>query len=85
LVGVAFGMSHLCNLFFSVFYGENSMSAIRFFFLLFVFIGIVAACAVAVLLSVLMLRVLPVLILVVLSCVVFWWLLKKAGTALPPG
>lgn len=61
------------------------MSAIRFIFLLFVFIGIVAACAAAVLLGVLMLRFLPVLILVVLSYLAFWWLLKKAETALPPG
>lgn len=76
LVVAAHRMSRLCNLFFSVIYGENTMSAIRFFFLLFVFIGIVAACAVAVLLGVLMLRFLPVLIIVILSCLIFWWQLK---------
>jgi hypothetical protein len=85
LVGVA--LRHepsLQSYFFSVIYGEKIMNAIRFFFLLFVFIGIVASCAVVVLLGALMLRFLPILILVILSCLVFWWLLKKAGTASPP-
>jgi membrane protein YqaA with SNARE-associated domain len=56
--------------------GDNTMRAIRFFFLLFVFFGIVAACAVTVLLGILMLRFVPVLIIVILSCLIFSWLLK---------
>lgn len=52
------------------------MRAIRFFFLLFVFFGIVAACAVTVLLGILMLRFVPALIIVILSCLIFSWLLK---------
>ncbi len=55
------------------------MIVLRFFALLLAFVGVLAACAVAVLLGILMLRFLPVLIAVILACTVFWWLLKKAA------
>ena len=55
------------------------MIVLRFFALLLTFIGVLAACAAAVLLGMIMLRFLPVLIAVVLACMVFWWLLKKAA------
>lgn len=55
------------------------MIVFRFFALLLAFIGVLAACAVAVLIGILMLRFLPVLIAVVLACMVFWWLLKRAA------
>jgi hypothetical protein len=55
------------------------MIVFRFFALLLAFIGVLAACAAAVLLGMIMLRFLPVLIAVILACTVFWWLLKKAG------
>jgi hypothetical protein len=55
------------------------MIVLRFFALLLAFIGALAACAAAVLLGMIMLRFLPVLIAVVLTCTVFWWLLKKVA------
>jgi hypothetical protein len=58
---------------------ESHMSLIRFIFMLFAFAGVLAACAVAVLLGLVMLRFLPVLICVVLACMLFKWLLKKAA------
>lgn len=47
--------------------------------MLFAFVGVLAACAIAVLLGLVMLRFLPVLICVVLACLLFKWLLKKAA------
>lgn len=55
------------------------MIVLRFIALLFAFIGVLAGCAVAVLLCIVMLRFLPVLIAVILACMLFWWLLKKAA------
>ncbi len=55
------------------------MIVLRFIALLLAFIGVLAGCAVAVLLCILMLRFLPVLIAVTLALSVFWWLLKKAA------
>ncbi|MBX9755225.1 MAG: hypothetical protein K2X80_10755 [Pseudomonadaceae bacterium] len=61
------------------------MIVLRFFALLLAFIGVLAGCAMAVLLGILMLRFLPVLIAVVLACMVFWWLLKKAAVRISGG
>jgi hypothetical protein len=61
------------------------MIVLRFFALLLAFIGVLAGCAMAVLLGILMLRFLPVLIAVVLACMVFWWLLKKAAVRISAG
>lgn len=61
------------------------MIVLRFFALLLAFIGVLAGCAMAVLLGILMLRFLPVLIAVVLACMVFWWLLKKAAVRISSG
>ncbi|WP_137819613.1 hypothetical protein [Pseudomonas sp. 2FG] len=55
------------------------MSVVRFIVLLFAFIGVLVGCAVAVLIGIVMLRFLPALIIAVLTCTVFWWLLKKAA------
>lgn len=61
------------------------MIVFRFFALLLAFIGVLAACAMAVLLGILILRFLPVLIAVVLACMLFWWLLKKAAVRISAG
>lgn len=61
------------------------MIVLRFFALLLAFIGVLAACAMAVLIGFVMLRFLPVLIAVVLACMVFWWLLKKAAVRISGG
>jgi len=55
------------------------MIVLRFFALLLAFIGVLAACGVAVLIGIVMLRFLPILIAVMLACMLFWWLLKKAA------
>lgn len=55
------------------------MIVLRFIALLFAFIGVLTACAAAVLLGMVMLRFLPVLITMVLAFMVFWWLQKKAA------
>jgi hypothetical protein len=55
------------------------MIVLRFFALLLAFIGVLAACAVAVLIGIVMLRFLPILIVATLACMLFWWLLKKAA------
>lgn len=55
------------------------MNVVRFIFLLFAFTGLLAACAAAVLIAIVMLRFLPVLIIVILACMLLSWLLKKAG------
>jgi hypothetical protein len=61
------------------------MIVLRFFALLLAFIGVLVACAAAVLLGMIMLRFLPVLIAVILACTVFWWLLKKAAVRISAG
>jgi len=53
------------------------MSLVRFIGLLFVFIGVLASCAVAVVLLVLMLRFWPLLLIVLLACGVFCRLLNR--------
>ncbi|MBH3432662.1 hypothetical protein [Pseudomonas citronellolis] len=53
------------------------MNLVRFIGLLFVFIGVLASCAVAVVLLVLMLRLWPLLLIIVLACAVFGRLLNK--------
>lgn len=53
------------------------MSLLRFIGLLFVFLGLLASCAIAVGLLVLMLRFWPVALLVVATLSLFAWLLKK--------
>ena len=55
------------------------MVVLRFFALLLAFIGVVTACAAAVLFGMIMLRFLPALIIAALYCLLFSWLLKKAG------
>ncbi|QOF86718.1 MULTISPECIES: hypothetical protein [unclassified Pseudomonas] len=55
------------------------MNLVRFIGLLFVFIGMLASCAVAVALLVLMLRFWPVLLAVALVCGVFGRVLKRMG------
>jgi hypothetical protein len=55
------------------------MIVLRFIALLLAFTGVMAVCAAAVLLGMIMLRFLPVLIAVILALGVFWWLLKKAA------
>jgi hypothetical protein len=55
------------------------MNLVRFIGLLFVFIGVLASCAVAVALLVLMLRFWPVLLAVALVCGVFGRVLKRMG------
>jgi hypothetical protein len=55
------------------------MIVFRFFALLLTFVGVLAACAVAVLIGIVMLRFLPTLIIAALACMLFWWLLKKAA------
>ena len=58
------------------------MNLVRFIGLLFVFIGVLASCAVAVALLVLMLRFWP-LALVMLALVLFHRLLQRIGSAFP--
>lgn len=55
------------------------MTVLRFIALLFAFIGVLAGCAAAVLIGIIMLRFLPALIIAILAWSVFWWLLKKAA------
>jgi hypothetical protein len=55
------------------------VNLLRFAGLLFVFIGVLASCAVAVALLVLMLRFWPVLLVAVMAIALFDWLLKRAG------
>ncbi|KSW28504.1 hypothetical protein AOX63_00460 [Pseudomonas sp. ADP] len=56
---------------------DRAMNLVRFIGLLFVFIGVLASCAVAVVLLVLMLRLWPLLLIIVLACAVFGRLLSK--------
>lgn len=53
------------------------MSLLRFIGLLFVFLGVLASCAFAVGLLILMLKFWPVTLLVVATLGLFAWLLKK--------
>lgn len=55
------------------------MAAVRFIVLLFVFIGVIASCASAVGLLLLMLRYWPLLIAITLAVAIFTCLLNKAG------
>lgn len=55
------------------------MAAVRFIALLFVFIGVLASCASAVALLLLMLRFWPFLIAIILATGLFAWLLNKSG------
>ncbi|KAA6176755.1 hypothetical protein F3K50_07980 [Pseudomonas marginalis] len=55
------------------------MTLLRFISLLFVFIGVLASCAVAVGLLVLMLRFWPALLIVILTITLFGGLLKNIG------
>lgn len=55
------------------------MSVIRFLFLLFTFFGVLAGCAAAVLMVVVMLRFPPLLIAVGLACWMFVVVLRKIG------
>jgi hypothetical protein len=56
---------------------DRAMNLVRFIGLLFVFIGVLVSCAVAVVLLVLMLRLWPLLLIIVLACAVFGRLLNK--------
>ncbi|AOX26441.1 hypothetical protein C0053_07685 [Pseudomonas aeruginosa] len=55
------------------------MNLVRFIGLLFVFIGVLASCAVAVSLLVLMLRFWPLALVIVLALVLFDRLLQRVG------
>jgi ABC-type dipeptide/oligopeptide/nickel transport system permease subunit len=55
------------------------MILVRFIALMLTFIGILAACAVVVILGVVMLRFLPALITVILAFSIFGWLLNKVA------
>ncbi|MEB0028955.1 hypothetical protein QN375_24840 [Pseudomonas sp. MH9.2] len=55
------------------------MALLRFIFLLFAFVGILAGTCALVLTVILMLRFPPLLIAVLLACILLRWLLKKAG------
>lgn len=55
------------------------MAAVRFIALLFVFVGVLASCASAVALLLLMLRFWPVLIAIILATSLFAWLLNRSG------
>jgi hypothetical protein len=55
------------------------MAAVRFIVLLFVFIGVIASCASAVGLLLLMFRYWPLLIAIVLAIAIFHCLINKAG------
>ena len=55
------------------------MILVRFIALILTFIGILAACAVVVILGMVMLRFLPLLIAVILAFTIFGWLLKKVA------
>lgn len=62
------------------------MTLLRFISLLFVFIGVLASCAVAVGLLVLMLRFWPALLIIILAITLFGGVVKQAGiriTAVP--
>ncbi|WP_168191025.1 hypothetical protein [Pseudomonas sp. PIC25] len=54
------------------------MNLLRFLALLFVFIGVLASCTVAVALVVLMLRFWPVLLVILGALVLFGWLIEPA-------
>jgi len=54
------------------------MNVIRFIGLLFLFVGILASCVLAVLLVFILARFWPLLIAVVLSCLIFELITKKA-------
>lgn len=55
------------------------MNLVHLIALLFVFIGVLASCTVAVVLLVLMLRFWPVLLATILVIALSNWLLKRAG------
>ncbi|HDY5065632.1 TPA: hypothetical protein RQ636_005785 [Pseudomonas aeruginosa] len=55
------------------------MSLVRFIGLLFVFIGVLTSCAVAVALLVLMLRFWPLAVAIVLAFILFHRLLQRVG------
>ncbi|QLF94886.1 hypothetical protein HW090_17530 [Pseudomonas sp. ABC1] len=55
------------------------MNLIRFIVLLFVFVGVLASCTVAIALLVLALRFWPVLLVGALALALFSWLLRRAG------
>jgi hypothetical protein len=59
------------------------MNVIRFIGLLFVFFGILASCALAVLFVFILARFWPLLIAVVVSCVIFEVIARKAGDPAP--
>ncbi|MGE9762241.1 hypothetical protein [Pseudomonas sp. PDM20] len=61
------------------------MSLVRFIGLLFVFIGVLASCAVAVALLVLMLRFWPLLLVISAACAVFNKFLEGGSPANQPG
>ncbi|HBP5283215.1 MULTISPECIES: hypothetical protein [Pseudomonas] len=56
------------------------MNLVRFIGLLFVFIGVLASCATAVALLVLMLRFWLLALVIVLACVVFRWVLSQENS-----
>ncbi|HBO6119194.1 TPA: hypothetical protein L4583_006182 [Pseudomonas aeruginosa] len=55
------------------------MNLVRFIGLLFVFIGVLAGCAVAIALLVLMLRFWPLALAIVLALILFHRLLQRVG------
>ncbi|CAI9907580.1 hypothetical protein OFL75_26220 [Pseudomonas aeruginosa] len=55
------------------------MNLVRFIGLLFAFIGVLASCAAAIALLVLMLRFWPLLLVIVLALVLFRQLLQEVG------
>lgn len=55
------------------------MTLLRFIGLLFVFVGVLASCALMVALLVLMLRFWPALLIVILAIILFGGLLKQVG------
>lgn len=59
------------------------MNLIRFISQLFLFIGILASCVLAVLLVFILARFWPLLIGVVVSCVIFEVIARKAGDPVP--
>lgn len=61
------------------------MNLLRFAGLLLVFFGVLASCALTVVLLVLLLRVWPLLLIVALAIAVFGGLLKRSGIRITPG
>lgn len=58
---------------------DRAMNLVRFIGLLFVLIGVLASCAVAVALLVLMLRFWPLAVAIVLALILFHQLLQRVG------